>query len=113
MSIKVGDGFEWLWNLDFEERYECLLKFGTKDLLEGSDNYTPYIFVVFFGGGVEMRYQICKLYSFNSRALDTLLFPHLNIFDICFRVDMQEVIDLLLKLKKIKHLPCSRYYTGC
>ena len=60
-----------------------------------------------------MRYQICKLYSFNSRALDTLLFPHLNIFDICFRIYMLELTDLLLKLRKFKYLPCSRYYTGC
>ena len=108
MSIKVGDGFEWLCNLDFEEYYECPLKFGTEDLQEGNDNYAPYIFVGFFFG-VEMRYHICKLYSFNSRALDTLLFPHLNIFDMCFRIYMQEVIDLLLKFKKFGHLPCSRY----
>ena len=69
----------------------------------------PHIFLLVFFFVVEMRYQICKLYSFNSRALDTLLFPHLNIFDICFRIYMQEVIDLLLKFKKFGHLPCSRY----
>lgn len=73
----------------------------------------PHIFLLVFFFGVEVRYQICKLYSFNSRALDTLLFPHLNIFDMCFRMYMQEVTDLLLKFRKFGHLPCSRYYTGC
>ena len=68
-----------------------------------------FLLVFFFFFGVEMRYQICKLYSFNSRAPYTLLFPYLNIFDMCFRIYMQEVIDLLLKFKKFGHLPCSRY----
>ena len=54
LSIKIGDGFERLWNLDFGEYYECLLKFGTKDLLEGNDNYAPYIFVGFFWSGNEI-----------------------------------------------------------
>lgn len=56
MSIKER---EWTWMImefgPWRVLLWCTLKFGTKDFLGGNDNYAPYVFVFFFGGGSEIK----------------------------------------------------------